>query len=260
MIYALVTGGSKGIGKEMSYLLAKQGFGLLLVARSTEELEKVALDITEKYNVPTSFLAQDLSQVSSPQIIKNWIDENHFEVVILINNAGYGLWGMFEKIPIEFQKNMMQVNMNALVELTYLMLPLLKKQKKSYLMNISSTASYQAVPALAVYAATKSFVLLFTRALKFELKNTNISVTCYSPGATDTNFTNRAGMQAMQAVAAKFNMEAITVAEIGIKAMFAGKAEVIPGFVNILSALATNFLPKSIIEGIAANLYLKFLK
>jgi uncharacterized protein len=260
MIYALVTGGSKGIGKEMSYLLAERGFGLLLVARSTEELAKVALDITEKYNVPTSFLAQDLSHVGAPQIIKNWIDENNFEVEILINNAGYGLWGMFEKIPIEFQKNMMQVNMNALVELTYLMLPILKKQKKSYIMNISSTASYQAVPALAVYAATKSFVLLFTRALKFELKNTSISVTCYSPGATDTNFTNRAGMQAMQAVAAKFNMEAKTVAEIGIKAMFAGKAEVIPGFVNILSALATNFLPKSMIEGIAANLYLKFLK
>jgi short-subunit dehydrogenase len=136
----------------------------------------------------------------------------------------------------------------------------LKQKKQAYILNIGSTAAYQAVPSMAAYSGSKSYVVLFTRALRYELKKTNVSVTCFSPGATASNFTQRAGMQAMQKIADKFNMDTQLVADLGIKAMFAKKAEYIPGILNKISVLATYWLPKSLIETFAANLYLKNLK
>lgn len=260
MSYALITGGSKGIGKEIGYLLAAKGYNLLLVARSETELLQTKLEIETKFSVKVDVLSVDLSILAAPKQVLDWCNNNKYDLSILINNAGYGIWGLFEKSTLVEQLNMIQLNVNSLVELTYLFLPILKNVPKAYIMNVASTAAYQAVPSLAAYAATKSFVVLFTRAIRFELKNTAVSVTCLSPGATATNFTNRAGMQAMQAVADKFNMNADIVAKIAVEGMFANKAEIIPGFVNWISTMGTYFLPKSIIEGIAANLYFKHLK
>lgn len=260
MSYALITGGSKGIGKEIALLLAAKGYNLLLVARSADELKLVKTELEAKYRVKAEILQADLSHTGSPQQIFDWCESNKYDVSILINNAGYGLWGYVEDLSIETQLSMIQLNVNALAELTLRFIPVLKKASKAYIMNVASTAAYQAVPSLAAYAATKSFVVLFTRGLRFELKKTSVSVTCLSPGATDTNFTNRAGMQAMQAVADKFNMKADAVAKIAVNAMLRGKAEIIPGFTNWISVMATYYLPKSIIEGIAANLYIKHLK
>ena len=260
MSYALITGGSKGIGKEIALQLAAKGYNILLVARSAEELKLVKTEIESKYKVKSEVFQADLSHTGSPKLIFEWCESNKYDINILINNAGYGLWGFVEDLSIETQLSMIQLNVNALAELTLRFIPLLKKAPKAYIMNVASTAAYQAVPSLAAYAATKSFVVLFTRGLRFELKKTSVSVTCLSPGATDTNFTNRAGMQAMQAVADKFNMQADIVAKIALNGMFARKAEIIPGFTNWISVMATYYLPKPIIEGIAANLYLKNLK
>lgn len=259
-MFALITGGSKGIGKEMALVLAEKGYNILLVARNEAELAAAQKEIQEKFNVKVAFLAADLSQLGASKQIFDWVQKESFDVSVLINNAGYGLWGFFDKMTLESQQNMMVLNMNALVELTYLFLPVLKTKPQAYILNVASTAAYQAVPALGVYAATKAFVLSFSRALSFEMKKSTISVTCLSPGTTSTNFTNRAGMQAMQALADKFTMPADVVAKFGIKAMFAKKTEVVPGFVNIATVWATNFIPKSLIEGIAANLYYKHLK
>jgi hypothetical protein len=260
MSYALITGGSKGIGKELAICLAKKGYNLILVSRSLDELNATKSELEKSFSVKVFVKNFDLSVSNSAEQVFNWCISENFDISILINNAGYGLWGFFEDLSLESQKNMLQLNVNTLLELTYRILPLLKKQSKSYILNVGSTAAYQAVPSLAAYAASKSFVVLFTRGLRFECRNTPISVTCLSPGATATNFTNRAGMQAMQAIADKFNMQADKVAEIAINGMFAGKAEIIPGFTNWISVMATYFLPKSIIEGIAANLYLKKLQ
>src|SRR6185295_19347253 len=117
----------------------------------------------------------------SAQTITNWLSKNNFQVNILVNNAGYGIWGSVEQTPWIQLNNMMQLNMTSVVELCQLLLPELKKHPKSYILNVASTASYQAVPTLATYAATKSFVLLFTRGLRKELIKSNISVTCVSP-------------------------------------------------------------------------------
>ncbi len=264
-MYALITGASKGIGKAIAVELAKRKYNLLLVARSEEILQKLASELTQQYGIKANYLALDLSAPKAAETIKNWCESKQYELSILVNNAGYGLWGWFEKMSLEEQRNMMQLNMNVVVDLTYVLLPLLrqcaeKTGQQSYLLNVASTTAYQAVPTLSVYAATKSFVVSFTRGLRCELQNSNISVTCLSPGATDTEFSDRAKMtDSLKATAQKVNMTPEQVAQIGIAGLFKGDAEVIPGFINSFSAKMTSFAPKSLVEKIAAGIYTKHL-
>jgi len=212
-------------------------------------------DLEEKYKVTVAFLGTDLSKPGSAAVVTDWVTKNSFPVSILINNAGYGIWGAVEKTPWPQLNNMMQLNMTTVAELCHSMLPELRKHAQAYILNVASTAAYQAVPTLATYAASKSFVLLFTRGLRKELKDSTISVTCLSPGATSTSFIDRAGMNALKERAEKFSMSADQVAKIAIKSMFNKKAEVITGWINWLSVQFTYLLPKGIIENIAAGLY-----
>jgi short-subunit dehydrogenase len=179
---------------------------------------------------------------------------------VLVNNAGYGLWGRFEKLDLSEQLNMLQLNLTLPVQLTYALLPQLRQAPRAYVLNVASTAAYQAVPSLTVYAASKAFLLSFSRGLRYELKDTNVSVTCLSPGATTTDFTSRAGMGTeLQAVANKVSMTPTAVAAAGLQALFAGEAELIPGILNKVSAGLTSVVPKGIVEKIAAGIYEKYL-
>jgi short-subunit dehydrogenase len=154
-------------------------------------------------------------------------------------------------------ENMMQVNMATPLALILQFLPMLKLQAKSYILNIASSAVYQAVPGLGVYAASKSFVFSFSRSLRFELRDSNVSVTVVNPGTTDTDFANRAQVTNERALkaAAKLNMTPTAVAKIAVDGMYAGKAEVIPGLINKLGAFLTVILPKKVLEGGAAGIY-----
>ena len=257
MTFALVTGASSGIGLCLAEELAKRKINLLLVSRSENLLQEVALRFNQKYAVKVFFLAVDLSHPAAEEKIKAWIETNHWPINILINNAGHGLWGRVEQLDRSSINGMMQLNMNAMVNLCHSLISLLQKQSPSYILNVASTAAYQAVPTLSVYAATKAFVVLFSRGLRWELKDQGVSVSCLSPGATSTGFIDRAGMQAMKDKAEKFSMRAEEVAAIGINGMFNGKAEIVPGFVNWISVKATYFLPKNLIERIAYGLYKK---
>jgi short-subunit dehydrogenase len=150
---------------------------------------------------------------------------------------------------------MMQLNMVTLANLCRLLLPVLKKEKRSYILNVSSTAAYQSVPTLSLYAATKAFVLVLTRGLNWELKGTSVSASCLSPGPTSTGFIDRANLGRIKERAEKFSMSAEAVAKIAINGMYAGKAEIIPGITNWLSAKLAEIVPKQIPEAIARNLY-----
>lgn len=253
--FALITGASGGIGYYFAHELAKRKHNLILIARSEDKLHKLAEELKEKYSISCYYLPKDLSQPGAAQQIADWCKINRYGVDILINNAGYGLFGAFETKSIEQITNMMQLNMTTLVELCHIFIPQLKSKSQSYILNVASTAAYQAVPTLASYAASKAFVVLFTRGLRYELKNTNLSVTCLSPGTTSTNFMDRAGMESLKERAAKVSMPAEVVAKIGIEGMFKGKAEIIPGFVNRFSAKLTGLVPKVLTEKIAASLY-----
>jgi len=259
MSYALITGASKGIGRELAISLAKRKYNLLLIARTEKLLKELAKELQDTYKVEVFYNAIDLSSADAAEDVITWCNKGGYDISVIVNNAGYGLHGPFEKVPLDEQLNMMWLNMSTMVQFTHLALPLLKRHSgKSYILNIASTAAYQAVPYLAVYSATKAFVLSFTRAIRQELKGSNVSVTCLSPGAVETHFMERAGMDQVKKIvkqAKKFEMQADKVAEFGVKAMLAGKSEVIPGFGNNIGAFANRLLPKQAVEGVAKGLY-----
>jgi short-subunit dehydrogenase len=259
MQYAIVTGASKGIGKAIATALASRGINLILVARSNDLLKNLSEELAQKYKVKTDFTALDLGQEDGPSQLLKWCTDKQYNVNILVNNAGYALWGRFEELPLEKQLNMMQLNMAAPLKLAYLFIPLLKKQPKSYILNIASTTAYQSISTLSVYAATKAFMVNFSRGLTLELRNSPISVTCFSPGTTDSEFMDNAGMEPLKKIAAKFSMKADVVAKTAVDAMFKSKTEAIPGFINRFSTFMTYFLPKPLIEKIAADIYEKNL-
>ncbi len=257
MNYALITGASKGIGKAIAINLAQKGHGVILVARSEQLLKDLSLEINQQYNVPAAYLAIDLTDPIAPQQILDWCISNNYSVNILINNAGYGLNGFLEAYPLETHLEMMQVNMNSLLALTYLFLPYLKKLPKAFIGNIASGAAYQAVPGLNTYAATKAFVLSFSRGLAYELRNSTVSVSCVCPGATDTDFANRAHVTNAKALkmAEKFNMSPSVVAQIAVEGILAGKVEIVPGFINKMAKVLANLLPDRLLEKSAAGIY-----
>ncbi|TFF38894.1 SDR family NAD(P)-dependent oxidoreductase [Mucilaginibacter psychrotolerans] len=255
--YALITGAGRGIGKELALQLAERGYNLLLVARSKGDLDALAQTVATNYQVKALCLSADLSADGAALAVADWCKTLGVPVSILVNNAGYGLWGNFDELDLAAQMNMLKLNISALVELTYYTLPLLKKQSKAFVLNVSSVAAYQAVPSLALYSASKAFVLSFSRALRYEQKQGKVSVTCLCPGPTATGFAQRAGMDALQELAEKFNMSPAEVARVGLKAMFRKKAEIVPGFLNRVSAIAARHLNKSLVERITASLYKK---
>jgi short-subunit dehydrogenase len=256
MTYALITGASKGIGRAIAGELASRHINLLLLARTEPLLKEIAETLSAKFHIRADYLAIDLSDSGAAMRIAEWVAEKGYTVNILVNNAGYGLSGRFERYSVKEHSDMMRMNMYLPVELTHLFLTQLKQQPKSYILNIASSAAYQAVPGLSVYAASKAFMLNFSRGLRYELRKTSVSVTAVSPGATDTDFVNRAhiGPTALKA-AKKFNMTPQAVAKIAVDAMFRRKTERITGFVNKLAAFLVWLLPKKLSEKMAAGLY-----
>ena len=256
MKYALITGASKGIGKSMAEILASKNRNLLLVARSSDLLQNLAQSLNQQYQIETDWLAVDFTQEGAAQKIYQWCVDKNYSIDILINNAGYGLSGLFESYSAKEHTDMMRVNMNMVVELSSLFLPELKKASKAHILNIASSAAYQAVPGLSVYAASKAFVLSFGRGLQYELRHTNVRVTTISPGGTDTDFANRANLiEKARKAGEKLNMTSEEVAKQAINAMFAGKTEKITGFVNQIGAAFVWLLPKKLVEKTAAAIY-----
>ena len=259
-MYALVTGASRGIGRAIALQLARRGYDLLLIARSEAELNALAQEISQQHQRQAHVLPLDLAAPHAAGQVAAWATEHTEQLAVLVNNAGYGLWGRFEQLSLAEQQNMLQLNMALPVALTHALLPALHKVPQAYILNVASTAAYQAVPSLALYAASKAFLLSFSRGLRYELKTTNVSVSCLSPGATTTSFADRAGMGAeLQATANKVSMTAEAVAEAAVAGLLAGEAEIIPGLLNKVSAGLTSVVPKGLVEKIAAGIYEKYL-
>ncbi|MBS1978990.1 MAG: SDR family oxidoreductase [Bacteroidetes bacterium] len=256
MAYALITGASGGIGWSLAKELASRKHDVLLVARSAEKLRENALYLTEKFSVKADFLPTDLSAPGSAENVISWVEKKDYPVDILVNNAGFGLWGNLADMSSEELQQMMQLNMLTLVNLCKAAIPLLKQHNKSYILNVGSTAAYQAIPTLTTYAATKAFVLLFSRGLRHELMGSSISVSCLNPGTTTTGFIDRAHMMdSIRKKSERVTMDPAVVARIGVNGMFAGKAEIIPGALNWISAKLAELMPKSVPEKIAHSLY-----
>ncbi|MCL1901703.1 MAG: SDR family oxidoreductase [Firmicutes bacterium] len=248
--YALITGASKGIGREIAFRLAKKGNNLILVARNLDDLEKISAKLEKTYNVKIFNISADLCKDTAAEEIYKQCIENNLAVNMLINNAGAATFGRFDKIDIKKQLNTIKLNVNSLIELTYYFIPELKKHSNSFILNVSSIVSLYPVPYFSVYAASKAFVLSFTKALMYELKKTTIKVSCLCPGDTDTGFFNTAGLNGVKA---SF-MKPETVAKIAVKKLLKNKAVIFPKNVKIIAKI-----PKPLLKRIVASRVSKYV-
>ncbi|BDD05688.1 SDR family NAD(P)-dependent oxidoreductase [Aureibacter tunicatorum] len=243
----LITGASSGIGKELARIHAEKGGDLILVARRADKLEELKAELVSKYKLNVICITKDLSVPGAAKELYEEVRAHKIEVEFLVNNAGFGLRGKFHELSWDRQYQMMQLNMLALSELTYLFLPEFVKRNSGRILNTSSTASFIPGPLQAVYYATKAYVTFFGNALAEELSDTNITVTTLMPGATETEFASTSGMDKTalfeQAVSAR------SVAEDGYKGMMQGKLDVISGltFSQKISFSLLPFMPKKTI-------------
>ncbi|MBI4115512.1 MAG: SDR family oxidoreductase [Candidatus Omnitrophica bacterium] len=245
---ALVTGASTGIGYELSKLLARDGYDLVLVARDKQKLLEVADELKAISRVSVKLIPKDLSYPSSPDEIFGELQRESIHIDILVNNAGVGSYGLFADSDLRNQLSMIQLNMTSLTHLTHLLLKEMLRKKKGKILNMASTAAFQpGGPLMAVYYATKAYVLSFSEALANELKGTGITVTVLCPGPTQTGFQEKARIGKSFLLSDFMVMDARKVARIGYKGLMKNKTIVIPGLKNKLTALGTKIFPRSIV-------------
>ncbi|MFP5491400.1 MAG: SDR family NAD(P)-dependent oxidoreductase [Bacteriovoracia bacterium] len=252
--FALITGASSGIGLHFAHELAKQGTNLVLVARREDILQSLAREFAEKYSIQTWTLKADLNLAGEARRIRQFCEEKQIPVDLLINNAGKGLWGDFTDKNLTENLATMDLNMRSLTELTGEMFPLLKK-RPSGVINIASTAAFQAIPTFAVYAATKSYVLSFTRALHHEWKPFGIHVTAVCPGGTNTSFMSEAQMGHLMPVTHKFLMSPERVVKASLLAVKKNQIEVVPGVLNWLGSKLARFSPRCLTEMLLGKIF-----
>lgn len=249
---ALITGASSGLGYEFAQLFARDGFHLVLVARSEGKLREIATELSGKYNVQAKVIAKDLgAPLAADQIYKE-LDADHLTIDALVNNAGFAVYGYFHETSLAAELEMMQVNMVTLTYLTKLFLPGMRARGYGRILNVASTAAFQPGPLMTVYYATKAYVLSFSQALAAEVQGTGVHVTALCPGPTESGFQKRAAMEDSKLVQSGL-MRADVVAEMGYKAVMSGKEMVIPGFRNNLLAIATRFFPRGMAARLAMN-------
>jgi short-subunit dehydrogenase len=242
---ALVTGASSGIGFELSRLLARDGNSLVLVARDNGRLEKAGRELREQFNVSVKVIPKDLSEPRASDEIVQELQKDSIKIDILVNNAGYGGYGSFAETTLDDELRMMQVNMVSITDLTKRLLPYMIQKKEGRILNVASTAGFVPGPFMAIYYATKAFVLSFSEALNEELRGTGVTVTALCPGSTETGFQNRARVENTIMFSPWKPMDAGTVAGIGYRGMIKGKPVVIPGLLNKLMIFSIRFSPRS---------------
>ncbi|TAE29663.1 MAG: SDR family oxidoreductase [Cytophagales bacterium] len=249
---ALITGASSGIGKELATLFAKDGFNLVLVALDDDKLQSVGEGFRDQYSGrKITVIGKDLATVNAPQEIYDEVKQQGITVDVLVNNAGFGEYGMFAtETDINKERDVIQVNITALVYLTKLFSKDMVQRNEGKILMLGSVASVMPNPMMAVYGATKSFIYSFSEALRNELKDTNVTVTVLMPGATDTDFFNRAGAMNTKAQEEARKTDPATVAKDGYDALMAGKDKVVSGLMNKVSVAASYLLPDG---AVAAN-------
>lgn len=256
MATALITGASAGIGYELSRCFAADHHDVILVARQEQKLRKVADELTREFHIATKVWVADLAQPDAPQRIAERVRAEALPVDFLVNNAGFGLGGKFVETNLATELEMIQVNIASLVQLTKLFLPDMLARKSGRIMNVASTAAFQPGPLMAVYYATKAFVLSFSEAIGNEVAGTGVTVTTLCPGPTASEFQARAHIENTRLVKGKLLglMSAEAVARVGYQGMLRGKRLVIPGVMNKLGVQGTRLSPRRLSAQVARML------
>lgn len=239
---ALITGASSGIGLELARLFARDGYNLVLVARSEIKLRELADELQQAHGIQITVLAHDLSQPQVPDAIFEALQKQKAQVDVLVNNAGVGTYGPFAEIDWDKERDLLQINIVTLTHLTKLFLPLMLERRSGKILNVASTAAFQPGPLMAVYYASKAYVLSFSQALSNECQGTGVTITALCPGPTQSDFQERAAMTQSKLVQGTL-MSSQEVAAQGYKAMQRGKRRIITGRSNRAWTLAAKFLP-----------------
>ena len=250
---ALITGASSGIGYELTKQFAQNGYNLVLIARNEAKLNQLAADLEKTYHISVKVLPKDLSKAAAPDEIYEQLQAESIHVDVLVNNAGFATYGLFTEGDLNAELQMMQLNMVTLTHLSKLFLQGMLKRKTGKIMNVASTASFQPGPLMAVYYATKAYVLSFSEALANEVKDQGITVTALCPGPTESGFQQRAAMEESKLVNGQKIMDAITVAQVGYQGLMDGKTVVIPGLKNKVLAMTPRFVPRNMVTQIVRN-------
>lgn len=251
---ALITGASAGLGAHFATLFARDGYDVIVVARSQARLETMAERLRQVHKAKVHVLAADLSQPGSGLTLFNECRAKSLKVDVLVNNAGFGSNGTFLDQALPRELEMVRLNCETLLELTYLFANDMRARGAGQVLNIASTAGFQPGPYMATYYATKAFVLSFTEALAHELRGTGVSVTCHCPGPTHTEFAARAGNDKSNLFQMGGAAKAEDVAEHAYEAMKQGEVVSIHGVMNWLAVEAVRFAPRALIRSISATL------
>jgi len=248
---ALITGASSGIGLEFARVFAKEKHNLVLVARSKGKLIELADELQKEYGIYVKVIVADLSKMDEVQRVYDTCKATNTEIEYLVNNAGFGAYGFFDECDWQKTEQMIDLNIKSLTKFCRLFIPDMVTRKYGKVLNIASTAAFQPGPTMAVYFASKSYVLLFSEALYNELKGTGVNVTCLCPGATESNFIKVAALENSNLFKNKNIPTSAEVALFGYKAMMKNKMTVIHGLMNYLMANAVRLAPRKLVVAIA---------
>jgi uncharacterized protein len=250
----LVTGGANGIGYELACIFAKDGYNLVLVDRDEQKLLEVTEKFKSKFDGNVKFIVKDLSISTSPLEIFTELQQESINIDVLVNNAGFGTIGFFNDTNLEDELGMLQVNLVSLTHLTKLFLKDMVKQGEGKILNVASTAAFQPGPLMAVYFATKAYILSFSEAISNELNGTGVSVTVLCPGPTASAFHERTGMADTILVKNKKMMDAKTVAKVGYHGLMNNRTIVIPGMKNLILSKSVRFFPRKLVTQFVRNM------
>jgi uncharacterized protein len=247
MATALITGASNGIGLELAKVHASKGDNLVLVARNLSKLNELKATLEQQFNVKVYTIGKDLSQLDAVQAVYDETTQQKIQVDYLINNAGFGEFGMFVETDWSKEAQMIQLNITALTQFTKLYLRDMVARRSGKIMNVASTAAFQSGPMMAVYYATKAYVLSFSEAVDNEVRDKGVTITALCPGATESGFQAAAAMEESALVKDRKLPTSQVVAEYGYKAMMRGKTVAIHGWLNTILATSVRFLPRALV-------------
>lgn len=249
---ALITGASAGIGEVFARKFASLGANVVLVARSEEKLQRLAADLTSRYSIKATVVALDLSSAGAPEALLQRTRSEGIAVDILVNNAGFATHGYFDQLPLARQHEEVTLNVSAVVDLCHLYIAGMIARGDGLIINVASTASFQPLPYMAVYGATKAFVLSFSEALWAENRSRGVQVLALCPGATDTGFFEIVGAEEAS-VGKRASPEAVV--DVALKAVERGQSSVIEGGMNKLLAALPRFLPRQTVLQIVTRTF-----
>ncbi|MEY3199260.1 MAG: hypothetical protein RJA13_1218 [Bacteroidota bacterium] len=251
---ALITGASNGIGLELAKIHASKGGDLVLVARNKFKLDEIKIELEKQFKISVYTIGKDLSLINAAQEIYNETNKENIQVDYLINNAGFGDFGMFAETDWNKELQMINLNITSLTHFTKLYLQDMVKRRSGKIMNVASTAAFQSGPTMSVYCATKAFVLSFTEAISNEVIDKGITITALCPGATETGFQAAGGLDDSKLFKDKKLPTAKEVAQYGYASMIKGKTVAIHGIMNYLMSNSIRFIPRSLVLKISRKM------